>query len=750
MKLLEFIKQHRERPSPLIRRIMLINVISLLLISMFNYLAIYNSNSRALIESVTAYNRRIAGMAFENIDKQIVQNIAAIPSLYFSDIRDNADILLPQTRDISQAPEKISALSSRMSEIYHNCPAILGIDIFYKATNTVASGKGNLHFAATEQDLERYLPWYNKFEAADRDAIVLPLSGDIYPGGEQVLTFVTRIKNSKWRGEDIVLAVHLSPASFSEYIDEQQGQFILQGADGAILYSTPGKAAPPSEIVRAMAAEPGVRDGLTERSVKLDGLDMMVSADYDPLLGVGYYHAIPYKVFFSDYNLQLRMLIISYLVSVLFTMAVLLLVSRLVNTAYQKRLTSASKNAGLELSGGKETFEGSLDTITSHLSSLNSAVRQTMPVLYQNYVRSLILGRHAGDAYEQLLPMLPYAGVLCVIVRLSPADSALVDLELISGALLSGTPDCALLLTGMEKNEIVIVASTEEEQALPVRHRLNERLDELFVGHFAADGMWLPRSEKNLKGAFDSAQDIYRYHFLFPQKSRLHFETLGPGKLKNSGSHLRLFDMIERDIQSENLLDLKERLYAITESFKFGSYGIDYCLSTLRDLVALLYTVTQSRRLDMWVVFGYDIRAHFKQIEDIDEFYRWSCDLCEVLMQNIRQGKKGLDPDLHSRIVELTEQNLENDISLEFLADRLGLRSDVLSRTFKKLMGKSYTDYIKEKKLARAEDLIADGLSMKEIARRLGYNSVQYFIKIFKESYGVTPYQYKKNGGAAK
>jgi len=59
-------------------------------------------------------------------------------------------------------------------------------------------------------------------------------------------------------------------------------------------------------------------------------------------------------------------------------------------------------------------------------------------------------------------------------------------------------------------------------------------------------------------------------------------------------------------------------------------------------------------------------------------------------------------------------------------------------------MGKGYTEYIKEKKMERALKLIEEDCSMKEIAYRLGYNSPQYFIKIFKETYGVTPYQYKK------
>ena len=72
------------------------------------------------------------------------------------------------------------------------------------------------------------------------------------------------------------------------------------------------------------------------------------------------------------------------------------------------------------------------------------------------------------------------------------------------------------------------------------------------------------------------------------------------------------------------------------------------------------------------------------------------------------------------------------------------MRLDVLSRQFKQVMGKGYTEYIKEKKMARVLELLAEDCSVKEIAERLGYRSPQYFIKLFKEIYGLTPYQYKK------
>ena len=53
-------------------------------------------------------------------------------------------------------------------------------------------------------------------------------------------------------------------------------------------------------------------------------------------------------------------------------------------------------------------------------------------------------------------------------------------------------------------------------------------------------------------------------------------------------------------------------------------------------------------------------------------------------------------------------------------------------------------DYIKDRKLMKAVEFLRDGMAVQDIAKRLGYRSSQYFIRIFKENYGTTPYQYKK------
>lgn len=67
------------------------------------------------------------------------------------------------------------------------------------------------------------------------------------------------------------------------------------------------------------------------------------------------------------------------------------------------------------------------------------------------------------------------------------------------------------------------------------------------------------------------------------------------------------------------------------------------------------------------------------------------------------------------------------------------------STEFKKLTGKKPIDYLIEKKIEYAKNLIlTTDLSILEITNALGYDSTSAFIRKFKSIYGVPPLQYRK------
>ena len=69
-----------------------------------------------------------------------------------------------------------------------------------------------------------------------------------------------------------------------------------------------------------------------------------------------------------------------------------------------------------------------------------------------------------------------------------------------------------------------------------------------------------------------------------------------------------------------------------------------------------------------------------------------------------------------------------------------------LSRLFKKHLGFTMTDYLKNVRLKYAElYLQSTTLTLEEIAYQVGLSSTSYFNKIFKEKHGITPMKYRSH-----
>ncbi|MFD0679018.1 MULTISPECIES: response regulator transcription factor [unclassified Paenibacillus] len=116
------------------------------------------------------------------------------------------------------------------------------------------------------------------------------------------------------------------------------------------------------------------------------------------------------------------------------------------------------------------------------------------------------------------------------------------------------------------------------------------------------------------------------------------------------------------------------------------------------------------------------------------------------LAEELRKVKAGAG---HSRYVgqalELIQLHYKAGLTLEETAERLGITAAYLSRLFKEEMSCTFTEYMTEYRIERSKQLIRDGTcTVKEIYSRVGFNSYSYFIKVFKDATGETPYNYVK------
>lgn len=101
------------------------------------------------------------------------------------------------------------------------------------------------------------------------------------------------------------------------------------------------------------------------------------------------------------------------------------------------------------------------------------------------------------------------------------------------------------------------------------------------------------------------------------------------------------------------------------------------------------------------------------------------------------------------KIVDLLKKDPARDYSLDSLADAAGMSRTVFHRLFTQTYGGSPLALVRELRLKRAEELLTQtDLPIKTITARLGYRSRSHFWKIFRDTHGIDPEQFRQQGGA--
>ena len=95
---------------------------------------------------------------------------------------------------------------------------------------------------------------------------------------------------------------------------------------------------------------------------------------------------------------------------------------------------------------------------------------------------------------------------------------------------------------------------------------------------------------------------------------------------------------------------------------------------------------------------------------------------------------------------EYVISHIDERISLSDVASYAGVSEGYMSKSFKKVMGKSLVDYINTMKVDKAKEIIkASGYTrINEIALSLGFDNIYYFSKVFRKVTGQSPSEYIK------
>jgi two-component system response regulator YesN len=122
-----------------------------------------------------------------------------------------------------------------------------------------------------------------------------------------------------------------------------------------------------------------------------------------------------------------------------------------------------------------------------------------------------------------------------------------------------------------------------------------------------------------------------------------------------------------------------------------------------------------------------------------EQILLWLQRMIRAYLAYSSQRRKSTSHDMIKTILKLVENEIDQEMTLQAVADRMFVNSSYLSRLFKQETGKAFSTYVLERKMERAKTILQEGARVYDAAAGVGYRDVSYFTRVFRKYWGVTP-----------
>jgi len=98
-----------------------------------------------------------------------------------------------------------------------------------------------------------------------------------------------------------------------------------------------------------------------------------------------------------------------------------------------------------------------------------------------------------------------------------------------------------------------------------------------------------------------------------------------------------------------------------------------------------------------------------------------------------------------NKTMNYVQSNFKSPISIDEISEHVNMTPPSFCRNFKKVTGKTFTQFVNEYRLVHATKLLSEQQeSVQTICYESGFNNFSHFNKLFKSHTGKTPTEYRK------
>jgi YesN/AraC family two-component response regulator len=134
----------------------------------------------------------------------------------------------------------------------------------------------------------------------------------------------------------------------------------------------------------------------------------------------------------------------------------------------------------------------------------------------------------------------------------------------------------------------------------------------------------------------------------------------------------------------------------------------------------------------------------------------FSIEMCQQLWEEMVHRMCDWNQDLPEqeysilvqKIMLAIDMDLSQNLTLQYFSETLNVNDSYLSNLFSKEVGMPLTDYVTERRISRASELLLTTKHpIKIVAKMVGITDVHYFSRVFKRKMGKPPSHYREERG---
>ncbi len=412
-----------------------------------------------------------------------------------------------------------------------------------------------------------------------------------------------------------------------------------------------------------------------------------------------------------------------------------------------------------------------IDSMQKKLKSLESEKRNNLYILKQDFLRSILLGKNdpdlqgINDQFNALGIKFDLEGTFLIIllmidrysdycIKYNPTDLSLYKFGIMNITSEIFAENFNVECVDIENSNIAVCINLTDADSLPSNEdiqqivlRVQEGVQKFIDMTVSAVVSSTDKAVESLPSLYMEIQQASYYRLYYGYNSIIFARSTKQFSLYEYSYPSQKEKLLVEALMLGKLQELKSIFSSIIENavnYPYASFHL-----TMSRVAFAVNTVVETieRSSGMFICYDFnELISKLNRCETIDEVTQLFFNLFDHIIGKLDERKDSKYDILINKIVEMiNNEYMRPDLTLESIAERVNMSNVYLGRLFKKLTSTSMVDYINDLRMKKAASLLSSSnIPIASVVEQTGFTNSQYFYKMFKKTYGVTPNEYRQ------